>query len=444
MARVFITGSSDGIGLHAAQRLIEKGHRVTLHARNEDRAADTRSAAPGAEEVLIADLRSISAIKQLADDANATGTFDAIIHNAGIGYGGTSSRETTSDGISAVFSVNTLAPYILTCLMEKPKSRILFMSSDSHYGGDETLKKCTTSHSYGNSKLHDVMLANAFARRWSDVQSVSMHPGWVRTKMGGAAPGTTDEPAKVLAEWAVGEGSMAKLPSGAFFTTSGQEQAHSGAGNVQKQEELLSICKEVSGVEVSTTLSTMSKETYGFATKKGVDWSKYTQFRPAYPKSYFDDIFNYHSRKPEAGLSVVHDVGAGAGIASAGLAQRFDKVIVSDPNEVYVSAARQNLIQESGLPESQFVFLKETAEASSVEAGSVDFITACESILYTDVAVAFEEFHRQLRPGGTFMVSYYTRPPILGNETAAQAWNSLFQILSGKTERHASPGCGSC
>lgn len=250
MARIFITGSSDGIGLHLAKRLIQQGHQVTLHARNEDRAASTRAAAPTAEEVLIADLRSISATKQLAKEANATGQFDAIIHNAGIGYGGTSSREITSDGISAVFAVNTLAPYILTCLMDKPKSRLLYMSSDSHYGGDETLKNCTTSHSYSNSKLHDVMLANAFARRWDGIQVVSMHPGWVRTKMGGAAPGSTDKPAKVLAEWAVGEGQMAKLPTGAFFTTDGQEAAHSGAGNVEKQKELLSICEKVGGVDV--------------------------------------------------------------------------------------------------------------------------------------------------------------------------------------------------
>lgn len=250
MVRIFITGSSDGIGLHAAKLLAEKGHQVTLHARNEDRAASTKAAVPKAEGVVIGDLRTVSAIKQLAKDANATGQFDTIIHNAGIGYGGTSSSEITSDGISAVFAVNTLAPYVLTCLMDKPKSRLLFMSSDSHYGGDETLKNCTTSHSYGNSKLHDVMLANAFARRWEDVQVVSMHPGWVRTKMGGSAPGTTDKPAQALLQWAVGEGPLAKLPTGSFFTASGRDSTHPGADNEAKQEELLKICKDVSGVGV--------------------------------------------------------------------------------------------------------------------------------------------------------------------------------------------------
>ncbi|KAJ5104537.1 hypothetical protein NUU61_001884 [Penicillium alfredii] len=257
MARIFITGSSDGIGQAAAKILSEQGHSVVLHARNADRAASTQQAVPKAEAVLVGDLRSITETKQLAKEANnhSLGTqapFDAIIHNAGIGFGSTSSREITADNISAVFSVNTLAPYILTCLMDKPTSRLLYMSSDSHYGGDGTLRNVTQSHSYGDSKMQDVMLANAFSRRWGDdIQVVSMHPGWVRTKMGGSmAPGGMEKPAKALAEWAVGQGKLASLKSGAFFTTRGEESADPGAGNVNKQEELLRICQEVSGTAI--------------------------------------------------------------------------------------------------------------------------------------------------------------------------------------------------
>lgn len=65
--------------------------------------------------------------------------------------------------------------------------------------------------------------------------------------MGGAAPGSTDKPAQALLQWAAGEGSLAKLPSGSFFTASGKDSTHPGADNVAKQEELLKICKEVSG-----------------------------------------------------------------------------------------------------------------------------------------------------------------------------------------------------
>lgn len=254
MARIFITGSSDGIGQAAAKILADQGHSVVLHARNADRAASTRKAIPKADNVLVGDLRSIAETKKLAEEANASGPgpFDAIIHNAGIGYGGTTSNEITADKLSAVFSVNTLAPYILTCLMDRPKSRLLYMSSDSHYGGDETLRNVTRSHSYSDSKLHDMMLANAFSRRWGDdIQVVSMHPGWVRTKMGGGmAPGGKDKPAKALAEWAIGQGKLAALKSGTFFMPRGEESPHPGAGNVSKQEELLKICEEVSGVSI--------------------------------------------------------------------------------------------------------------------------------------------------------------------------------------------------
>ncbi|KLO97305.1 short chain dehydrogenase [Fusarium fujikuroi] len=231
MVRVFITGSTDGIGQAAAKLLAEQGHQVVLHARNADRAASAKAAIPNAAAVLVSNLSSIEETKKLAKDANNAGPFDVII--------------------SAVFAVNTLAPYILTCLMDKPRSRLLFMSSDSHYSGDETLKNATQSHSYGSTKLHDTMLAKAFARRWTDIQVLSMHPGWVKTKMGGSsAPVQLSEPAKALASWVAGKGSLTKATSGAFVTTSGESRPHPGADNVNKQEELLEMCKSVSGVDV--------------------------------------------------------------------------------------------------------------------------------------------------------------------------------------------------
>ena len=60
MARVFITGPSDGLVRMAAQVLIEQGHRVVLHARNERRGEEADAAVPGAETVVIGDLASIA------------------------------------------------------------------------------------------------------------------------------------------------------------------------------------------------------------------------------------------------------------------------------------------------------------------------------------------------------------------------------------------------
>ena len=91
MSRVFITGSSDGLGLMAGRLLAADGHSVTLHARNQARADDTRAAPsqaalPQADGVVIGDLSSIAGMRQVAAQANASGRFDAVIHNAGIGY----------------------------------------------------------------------------------------------------------------------------------------------------------------------------------------------------------------------------------------------------------------------------------------------------------------------------------------------------------------------
>jgi NAD(P)-dependent dehydrogenase (short-subunit alcohol dehydrogenase family) len=56
VARVLITGSADGLGLMAAVILAGHGHAVTLHARNESRAGDARTALPSAESVVVGDL----------------------------------------------------------------------------------------------------------------------------------------------------------------------------------------------------------------------------------------------------------------------------------------------------------------------------------------------------------------------------------------------------
>src|SRR6202795_4775878 len=130
MARVFITGSSDGLGRMAAQLLVEQGHSVALHARNQERGKQALAAVPEAETVVIGDLASIAQTRKVAEQVNALGSFDAVIHNAGIGYS-ESRRIATEDGLPQVFSVNTLAPYILTALIQKPK-RLVYLSSGLH------------------------------------------------------------------------------------------------------------------------------------------------------------------------------------------------------------------------------------------------------------------------------------------------------------------------
>lgn len=138
MARIFITGSSDGLGLLAARSLISQGHAVVLHARNSQRAEVARSGAPEAETCLIADLTSIEETKQLATQIDNIGPFDAIIHNARVGYQ-EAYRKTDDGGLPHIFAINLLPPYILTCLVKESK-RWIYISLGLLQSGDPGLK----------------------------------------------------------------------------------------------------------------------------------------------------------------------------------------------------------------------------------------------------------------------------------------------------------------
>jgi len=137
MARVFVTGSADGLGKMAAELLIEQGHKVVLHARSAARAEETRKKVGGAEHIVVGDLSSIAETKSVADQINRLGRFDAVIHNAGIGYR-EPKLEKTVDGLPQLFAVNTLAPYLLTALITMPK-RLVYLSSGMHYGAGSHL-----------------------------------------------------------------------------------------------------------------------------------------------------------------------------------------------------------------------------------------------------------------------------------------------------------------
>ena len=132
MASIWVTGSSAGIGRQTAITLVQMGHRVVLHARNEQRAVEAEQAVPGAAAVVIGDLASLAETRALAQAAGEHGPYDVVVHNAGIG--GVAKREITADGLDPVFQVNALAPYVLTALMSRPR-RLVYLSSGLHYQG---------------------------------------------------------------------------------------------------------------------------------------------------------------------------------------------------------------------------------------------------------------------------------------------------------------------
>jgi NAD(P)-dependent dehydrogenase (short-subunit alcohol dehydrogenase family) len=254
MARVFITGSSDGLGLMAGQLLADQGHKVVLHARHDARAADAKKAAQKAEAVVVGDLASIAATKDLARQVNALGSFDAIIHNAAVGY--REGHRVTSDNLPHVFAINTLAPYVLTALIERPK-RLVYLSSGMHERGHANLddilwrkRRWDGSSAYAESKLHDVMLAFAVARLWPDVLSNALTPGWVPTKMGGAGAPDDIAQAHLTQAWLATSEETAARTTGGYFYHLKQREPNPEARDIALQDRLIDICREISGVDL--------------------------------------------------------------------------------------------------------------------------------------------------------------------------------------------------
>src|SRR4029077_7968665 len=191
VSRIFITGSTDGLGRAAAAVLMGDGHDVVLHARTVARAAALRDLAPGAAGVVIGDLASAAETRELADQVNVIGRMDAVIHNAGVFL--EPSRAATADGHAKTLAVNTLAPYMLTALIGRP-DRLIYLSSGLHHAGagplrdiDWTSRSWNAARAYAESKLHMTALALTLARVWPEVLSNAVDPGWVPTKMGGPA-----------------------------------------------------------------------------------------------------------------------------------------------------------------------------------------------------------------------------------------------------------------
>lgn len=252
MARVLITGSSDGLGLMAGELLAGDGHAVTLHARNEARANAAREGLPAAEAVVVGDVITIAGMRQVAEQANALGRYDAVIHNVAVGYRHPR-RVETADGLAHVFAINVLAPYVLTALITRP-DRLIYLTSGMHHGGSPDLddlqwtrRRWNGAQAYSDSKLLDVVLAFAVARRWPDVLSNAVEPGWVATRMGG--PGAPDDLSlgSVTQAWLAVSDDPAATVSGCCFYHQHPARVHPAARSAELQDGLVERCAALTG-----------------------------------------------------------------------------------------------------------------------------------------------------------------------------------------------------
>jgi NAD(P)-dependent dehydrogenase (short-subunit alcohol dehydrogenase family) len=252
MAKIFITGSMNGLGLAAARSLLSQGHHVVLHARSLARTSTVSDLMSLSAKVVIGDLSDAGETRAVADQLNAVGRMNAVIHNAGV-YG-QRTRESTAEGHATILAVNTLAPYVLTALIERP-DRLIYLSSGLHRGGegslrdiDWTTRPWDTGRAYAESKLYVAALAIGLARRWPEVLTNVVDPGWVRTRMGGqGAPVDLDTGQRTQAWLAVSNEAAARV-SGGYWHHMRQEQPASQVTEPTFQEELIAKLGELTGV----------------------------------------------------------------------------------------------------------------------------------------------------------------------------------------------------
>ena len=253
MSRILVTGSAQGLGSMAAALLVERGHRVTLHARDAQRAAHAVATVPGAEGVIVGDLATLVGMHRTAAAAGATGRFDAVVHNAGTGFADPT-RTVTDDGLWTGFAVNVLAPYVLCATMRRP-DRLVFLSSALHRRGHADLtdtqwrrRAWDGLQAYADTKLYDAVLAAELARRWPGVRSNAVAPGWVPTRMGG--PDAPDDLAlgPLTQVWLAAGDDPAADVTGGYFQHCAPRRTHEAVADPRFGAALLEHCAALSGV----------------------------------------------------------------------------------------------------------------------------------------------------------------------------------------------------
>ena len=239
MALILITGASTGLGLAAARTLTEAGHEVVVHTRSIDGLPDLelRGSVHG-------DLSRLDETVVAAEQAEAFGRFDAVVHNAGV-Y-----RD------PGALQVNTVAPYLLTALMSKPR-RLIYLSSGYHLDGSTDLDAVDFGETrarpgaYEDSKLYETALAFAVARRWADTVAHVVDPGWVPTRMGGpGAPGDLEEGHRTQ-EWLATAPDEAIVPrTGGYWHHRRIARSHPAASDPDFQYELIGRLEAHTGVKL--------------------------------------------------------------------------------------------------------------------------------------------------------------------------------------------------
>jgi len=191
-----ITGASRGLGLALASRFAARPDaHVFAVARDPDASAELKALVAergGSVTVVLADVADADAGQTIAA-ALGSATVDLLINNAGVG--GTEFGETTQDALIELFKINTFAPLLVTqALRSKLAANAKVVNITSVLG---SIAQAGSGYfTYGMSKAALNMLSKKLAAELDGVAVLSLHPGWVQTRLGGGgAPLTADRSA---------------------------------------------------------------------------------------------------------------------------------------------------------------------------------------------------------------------------------------------------------
>ena len=237
--RILVTGSADGLGRAAAATLLSAGHDVVVHVRNRGRLPAVQELLDLGAGIVVGDLADLEQTRGLAEQANAIGRMDAVIHNAGVSSGPT------------CMPVNVVAPYVLTASMLRA-DRLVYLSSGMHRGGRPRLDTVEwsgtrTPGNYSDSKLYVTALTVALARLWPDVLCNAVDPGWVPTRMGGASAPDDLRLGHLTQEWLATSDDPEALTSGGYWHHQRRSDPHPSVPDELFQNQLLASLAAFTG-----------------------------------------------------------------------------------------------------------------------------------------------------------------------------------------------------
>ncbi len=189
MPKIFITGASRGIGRQLAATYLERGDTVYATARNVDdldglveRFGDLIIPVP----LDVADGDAVDALTQVVN-----GPLDILINNAGV-IGPQTDNALSMDfpAFARTLAINTLAPlrvvHALLPALRRPKKGAKIAIISSRMGQMAAQNSDRIAYRASKAAVNKVMLGLAADLAPEGIAVMSLHPGWVRTDMGGA------------------------------------------------------------------------------------------------------------------------------------------------------------------------------------------------------------------------------------------------------------------